>query len=90
MIARIVALCLVVLLPVAASAQSLTLPGCGVTDYGRGVFYLRCYEVGPALSKLRELYPQTNFMVTSSSWAAGALSMGTTGYYVILNPLPSK
>ncbi len=86
MIARIVALCLVTLLPVAASAQSLTLPGCHVTDYGRGVYYLRCYEVGPALAKLRELYPQANFAITSSSWAAGSVSMGTTGYYVMLNP----
>ena len=91
MIARIVALCFATLMPVAVSAQSLTLPGCGVTDYGHGVYYLRCYEVGPAMAKLREMYPQANFAITSSSFAAGSFGMGTTGYYVVLNPpLPGK
>ncbi len=86
MITRVVMLCLAALLPTAVSAQSLTLPGCAVTDYGHGVYYLKCYEVGPALAKLRELYPQANFAISSSSWSAGSISVGTTGYYVVLNP----
>ena len=85
--ARFFVLSLVILLmPVAVSAESLTLPGCVVTDYGNRVYYLKCYEVGPAMAKLREMYPHGNFAITSSSFAAGSFSMGTTGYYVIFNP----
>lgn len=91
MLARIAALSLAVLMPWTAASQSLTLPGCSVTEYGRGVYYLKCYEVGPALAKLREMSPQVNFAITSSSWAVGSVSLGTTGYYVVFNPpLPSK
>jgi hypothetical protein len=90
MIVRIIALCLS-LLPAAASAKTLTLPGCRVTDHGHGVYYLTCYEAGPALAKLREMYPEANYVITSSTWAAGSISMGTTGYYVVFNPpLPAK
>jgi len=91
MLARIAALVTLLLISISASAQPLSLPGCVVTDYGRGVYYLKCYEVGPAMAKLREMYPQANFAITSSSFAAGLFSLGTTGYYVVFNPpLPSK
>ena len=71
-------------------AQALELPGCRVTDHGRGVYYLTCAEVGPALSKLRELHPEANITATSSTFAIGGFGLGTTGYYVIVNPPPTK
>ena len=73
-----------------SSAQALDLPGCKVTDHGLGIYYLSCYEVGPALHKLRELNPQASIVLSSSSFAAGSFGLGTTGYYVVLNPPPAK
>jgi hypothetical protein len=90
MFVRLAAAALFTSLATIASAQALTLPGCKVTDYGNGIYYLSCHEVGPALSRLRELNPQANIVATSSSFAAGSFGLGTTGYYVILNPPAAK
>lgn len=71
-----------------ASACAETIGNCPVTDYGNGVYYLKCTEVGPALAELRGKNP--NSIITMSYYinvfAGNPLSQG---YYVIVNS-PAK
>lgn len=53
-----------------------------VKEYGNGVYYLGCGDIGKALSELRSLYPRHTISFASYDSIDG----NTSGYYVILNP----
>jgi hypothetical protein len=69
----------------ATSAQALQIEGCWVTDYGNGVYYLKCSDVGPALSNLKAQNPDAT--ISFASYAG--TQFGTSGYYVIVSPAPA-
>lgn len=65
-------------------ARAETIAGCNATEYGNGVFYLKCPDVGPALAVLRERHPNAVITFTYYHRVAGSNTM-VQGYYVIVN-----
>lgn len=67
-----------------ALGAELELKGCPrSTDYGSGIFYLGCSDIGKALVELRQRYPTA--VISFASYSGVMHGGGTGGYYVIIN-----
>ena len=72
-------------LALTAPVKAETIGKCPATDYGNGVYYLQCSEVGPALAELRGKYPNSVLTFTYYAYVLAG-NLGAQGYYVVVNP----